>query len=291
MNIFIASLARLFAWLIHIQPKFLKNLYGDLLGILWFDVLRIRRQLAINNTKIVFPDMELAARKKMLRWSLRYMGRSFFTYFSFPFINANNVNDFFQIRGRENLEQALARKQGVYLLSLHMGSYDFAAVALAQYFQPFYVISKTFKLNWLNDIWFGLREAKGIHFLSDRQSGFDILRALKKNGIVVFIIDQFMGPPIGIKSKFFGKETGSPMGLAVFCRKTRSPVVPVKTYVENGQNIIEFYESIEFEEQQDKEASILHMTNLYNSWVEKAILEHPEQWMWVHNRWKQHIER
>ena len=279
-------LAKFFAWLIHIQPVFLKNFYGDCIGILWFDILRIRRQLSINNTRIAFPDMSDKERVKMVRTSLRNMGRAFFTYFSFPFIHKENVEQFFVVKNKQYLEQALEKKKGVMLLSIHTGAYDFAAVAVAQIFQPFFIISKSFKLKWLNNLWFALREWKGIQLIAERKSSFAILKALKANGMVIFVIDQFMGKPIGIKTKFFGKDTGSPMGLAVFAMKTRAPIVPVNAYVEVGKNVLEFFPEIPFEEQATKQESIQYMTDRYNFWVEERIRAHPAQWMWVHNRWK-----
>lgn len=279
-------LLRLLCFFIHIQPEFVKAFYGWILGVLWFDIFRIRRDLAIENTKIVFPDMTLSQRKKLVRKSLSNMGRAFVDYFSMPFLNKENVDQVFVFEGTEHLKTALEKKKGVMLVSLHLGTYDYAAAAVAQKFQPFYVISKHFNYDFLNRIWFGLRESKGMQFISERKSTFDILRALKKNGLVCFVIDQFMGPPIGVKSKFFGKETGSPMGLAVFSMKTRSPVIPTHSYRKGAKNYLVFGPEIPFEEKGSKDESVLHMTEAYNRWLEEVILKHPEQWMWVHNRWK-----
>lgn len=274
------------SWLIHICPYFIKNLFGDAIGILWFDILRIRRKLVLDNLLIAFPNMSLKERVSIGRTSLRIMGRSFVDYFSVPFINQENYYDYFVVEGEEHLINALKKNKGVLLTSLHLGSYDFAACSLACRYKPFYIISKTFKIDFLNKIWFGLRESKGIEFIGERRSSFDILKALKKNGIVCFIIDQFMGPPIGVKTHFFNKETGSPMGLAIFSMKTNAPLVPVYTYKKHNKNHLVFCPEIPFESQADKDQAIITMTQKYNYWLEAVIKKHPEQWMWVHNRWK-----
>lgn len=283
---FLLLISKFICWLIHISPAFLKNFFGDLIGILWFDILRIRRKLVLQNLNLVFPQMSVAEKIKIGRKSLRTMGRSFMDYFSVPFIHEKNYNDYFISEGEEHLIAALSKNKGVLLTSLHLGSYDFAACSLACKYKPFYIISKHFKIELLNKLWFGLRESKGIEFIGERRSSFDILKALKKNGIVCFIIDQFMGPPIGVKTTFFDKETGSPMGLAVFSMKTGSPVIPVYTYKKHNKNVIVFCPEILFEEQEDKDKSVQHMTQVYNHWLEEVILKHPEQWLWVHNRWK-----
>lgn len=283
---FLLVISKFFSWLIHISPTCLKNMVGDAIGLLWFDVFRIRRKLVIQNLTIAFPDLTYAKKVKIGRSSLRNMGRAFMDYFSVPFITKENYYDYFEVHGEEHLISALAQNKGVLLTSLHLGSYDFAACSLASRFRPFYVISKHFNIEALNKLWFGLRESKGIQFIGERRSSFDILKALKKNGIVCFIVDQFMGPPIGVKSKFFNRETGSPMGLAVFSMKTHSPVIPVYTYKKGKKNILVYSPEIKPVLLSDKDKSILQMTQNYNDWLECVIKKHPEQWLWVHNRWK-----
>ncbi len=283
---FLLIISKFFSWLIHISPTFLKNMVGDSIGLLWFDVFRIRRKLVIQNLTIAFPNLTYAEKVKIGRSSLRNMGRAFMDYFSVPFITEKNYFDHFEVHGEEHLTAALSQKKGVLLTSLHLGSYDFAACSLACRFRPFYVISKHFNVEVLNKLWFGLRESKGIQFIGERRSSFDILKALKKNGIVCFIVDQFMGPPIGVKTNFFGRETGSPMGLAVFSMKTNAPVIPVYTYKRGSKNILVYDPEIKSVSLGDKDENVLQMTQAYNYWLESVIKKHPEQWLWVHNRWK-----
>ena len=115
--------------------------------------------------------------------------------------------------GMENLQNALKEGRGVILMTCHVGNGDIGLSAMSLMGMPMNLISKEFKARWLNDLWFGMRRRLGTRFISAEKSSFDILRALKRNEIVVFVLDQYMGPPIGVRTKFFGRENGHSGGL------------------------------------------------------------------------------
>jgi KDO2-lipid IV(A) lauroyltransferase len=120
-----------------------------------------------------------------------------------------------------------------------------------------------------------------------RELPFKILKALKDQRCVAFVIDQFMGKPYGIESTFFGYKTGSPVGLSVFANKSQAPVVPIHCYRDSeGVFNIVFSPEVPFEKTEQKDNQLLHMSEKYNRVVESLILKHPEQWMWIHRRWK-----
>jgi KDO2-lipid IV(A) lauroyltransferase len=123
-------------------------------------------------------------------------------------------------------------------------------------------------------------------------TAFEILKALKRGAGVIFVIDQYMGKPFGIKTRFFGIETGTAYGLALFVMKTGAPVIPV--YSREGEDgklhlIFEPAVDVPAREGEDKEAAILRRTQTYNDVIESIVRRHPEEWLWVHRRWK-HFE-
>ena len=106
---------------------------GDIIGLLWFDVLRIRRRVAVENVKIAFPEKSEAEQTRIARWSLRHMGRSIIEYSLFPFFTKEKVARHFEIQGLQNLEAAYAKGKGVLFLGLHLGNGDFG-IGLACFF-------------------------------------------------------------------------------------------------------------------------------------------------------------
>jgi KDO2-lipid IV(A) lauroyltransferase len=278
-------------------PISVRLFLGDLIGFLWFDVLRIRRKVAIEHVGIAFPEKSIKERTQIARASLLNMGRMLIEYAQFPFFAAKDVDRFFRIEGRHFVEAALNDGKGALLLTLHLGNGDFATAAISRLGWPTNLISKEFKSQWLNELWFGMRRKHGTHFISPEKSSFEILRALRRGELVAFVLDQFMGPPIGVRTKFFGRETGTAMGLALIADRSGAPVIPCYTYRQpNGMHVIVFEEPIPFSrvgDSQDnslREKNISAMTQKYTDKIEAIVRSHPEQWMWIHRRWKEFRE-
>jgi KDO2-lipid IV(A) lauroyltransferase len=289
LGIIIASkLALAVAAIVAFAPRRARQGLGDLIGLLWFDALRIRRDVALANLRIAFPEWTERQRVRCARASLRHMGRTITDFAVFPFFDKAWAEREFDVVGRDRLEQALSGGRGALLFSLHLGNGDFAVAAYSRMGIPVALISKFFRAKWLNDAWFGMRARHGTRFIAPEKSSFEILRALKRGEAVIFVIDQFMGPPIGVKTRFFGKETGTAAGLALMADRTRLPVLPVYTFRQpNGRSTIVFDEPIPFVERGAREENIAMMTQAYADKLEQIIRRHPEQWMWIHRRWKE----
>lgn len=268
-------------------PHNIRMFMGDVIGILWFDVFRIRRRLVLANIQRAYPDWPKDKQLWLARTSMRNMGRTIMEYPLMPFIDPEKDRDHFILENSEYMDRALAQGRGVCLLTLHLGNGDWATAGLAIHGYPLHMISKEFKWRWLNDIWFGVRRRLGTRFIAPRNSAYHILKALKAKETVVFVLDQFMGPPIGVRTRFFGHETGTALGLAVMVQRSQAPVIPIYTYRrKDGATVIRFEKEIPFEEKGDRDESLAYMTQVYTDCLEGIIRRHPEQWMWVHNRWK-----
>lgn len=269
---------------------YLIPIVGNVIGFLWFDLLRIRRQVAIENVALAFPELPASEHLRIARASLRHMGKTLIEYFWLPLMEKEDFEKYFEIRGAEIVERCLAQRKGVYFLCLHIGNGDLSTAAVSRRGWPVSLISKVFKTKWLNEVWFKWRGRHGTQFISPEKSSFEILRSIKGNRIVIFVLDQFMGPPIGCKTTFFGRETGTAMGLAVMADRTGSPVIPVSTYRRSdGHHVIEFFEPIPWSTLDvglSRDENIRAMTQVYTDKIEEIVRSHPEQWMWIHRRWK-----
>lgn len=282
---------KVLSFVVSCLPLRVRQVIGDAVGFLWFDVFRIRRRVAIENVGIAFPEKSLEERTAIARSSLHHMGRTLTEYAMFPFFKKRHVAERFNITGLEYVEQALAQGRGAILLTLHLGNGDYAIAALSRMGLPMNLISKEFKSRWLNDLWFGMRRKHGTKFISPEKSSFEILRALKRNELVVFVLDQFMGPPIGVRTRFFGRETGTAAGCALMATRTRVPVIPSHTFRgRDGRHTIVFEAPIPLLDDGPMEKNIAVMTQAYTDKIESIVRRHPEQWMWIHRRWKEFRE-
>lgn len=291
MKYFIGAFFKGISFILSRLPVAVRNAIGDLIGLLWFDVFRIRRKVAIDNVGIAFPELSVAERTRIARASLRHMGRTIVEYSLLPYFDRDDIERFFDIEGLEYVEAALREGKGAILMTLHLGNGDFAIAMLSRLGLPIHLISKEFKTRWLNDLWFGMRRRHGTRFISPEKSSFEILRALRRNELVVFVLDQFMGPPIGVRTMFFGRETGTAAGCALMAERTGAPVIPAYTYRKpDGRHVAVFQAPMERLDYGLSEKNIAAMTQAYTDKIEAIVRQYPEQWMWIHRRWKEFRE-
>lgn len=264
---------------------------GAWVGFLWFDVLGFRKKIVMSNLDIAFPEWSEEQKRKVGRESVYQLGYNFAEFFFIPSVTPEWIQENVVFEGWENVEKARSQGKGMLFLSLHLGNGDLAANAIAQSGQELFIITKRFKTQWFNDLWFSVRGAKGVKYIDAHgpNNAFEILKALKKNAALVFVLDQYMGKPYGIATTFFGKRTGTAYGLALFAQKTKSPVLPIYTYEGNDKKLHVVIEPAMDTEKcvtDDKDQTILNMTQSFNDKLEEIVRKHPEQWMWVHRRWK-----
>lgn len=280
-------LARIIAWM---PRKGVRGL-GFLIGWLWIDVLRIRHKEVQENLEIAFPEVPQKIKWQWGRRSVHKLGGDFVEILTTPWFDQKWLEENIVFEGLENLNQAQSQGKGVYILSMHLGNGDTAASALSMMGYQLFLISKSFRNKVLNMIWFYFRAAKGVKYIEahGEKTAFEILRAIRAKNFVIFVLDQFMGKPFAVESTFFGKKTGTAYGLALFHLKTKSPVVPVYGFEgEDGRLHVVCEPPLDLESfrSSDQDGNIAALTQHFNDVIESIVKKHPQDWMWVHRRWK-----
>lgn len=282
MKLLTGWLGRILSAILFFGPAWVRKALGYFLAFLWFDLFRIRRRVVLDNIAIAFPELTHAERVRMGRASLRHLGLNFVEYSFLPWLNKDNLDQHFDFYNTELFDEALARGKGVLLLTLHLGNGDLGCSALSVRGYPMVMVSKFFKAKWLNDLWFGMRERVGTKFVPPRNSSYALLKGLKSKQAVVIPLDQFTGPPIGVRTTFFGRETGTAAGLAVMAERSKAPVISVYAWRQpNGRHGIQFVREVPA-----GDAPPEQVTQRFNDELESFVRLHPEQWMWIHKRWK-----
>ncbi|AFY01184.1 lipid A biosynthesis lauroyl acyltransferase [Bdellovibrio bacteriovorus str. Tiberius] len=264
---------------------------GSWVGFLWFDVFGFRKKIVLDNLKLAFPEWTDKQRKAVGRESVYQLGYNFAEFFFIPSVTPEWIAKNVVFHGWEHVENARAAGKGMFFLTLHLGNGDLACNTIVLNGQSVNLITKRFKTKWFDDLWFFIRGAKGVQYIDAHapNNAFEILKALKKNSAVVFVLDQFMGRPFGIETSFFGKKTGTAYGLALFVQKTKAPVLPIYTYEGKDKKlhvVVEPAMDTASCVTDDKDQTTLNLTQSYCDKLEEIVRKHPEQWMWVHRRWK-----
>lgn len=291
MRALIGFFLKAFSYFLRLWPRSWLRAAGALVGILWIDILRFRRRIVLDNLRLAFPEWTEEKRIAVGRASVRNMGSSFAELYLIPSMDDKWIEQNVVLEGLENFRQAQALGKGLYFLTLHLGNGDLAANVVARKLLHIHIITKKFKNKLFNDLWFLVRGGQGVQYIEahGNSTPFDILKAVKRNEGVFFVVDQFMGKPYGVETLFFGKKTGTAYGLALFSQKTKSPVVPVYTFEgEDGKIHIRFEPMMDLSGLigEDKAGTQVRMTQAFADKVEEIVRKHPEQWLWVHRRWK-----
>ncbi|MBN8537807.1 MAG: lipid A biosynthesis lauroyl acyltransferase [Deltaproteobacteria bacterium] len=291
MKWFLDTCLSLFCRFVFLLPRKVSRGLFSLFGFFWFDLFQFRKKIVLDNLKIAFPDLSLKEREKIGRQSVYNLMASLADFFIIPFIDQKWIETNVVYHGVENMQKALSLDKGVFVLSLHMGNGDLSASLIQLQKFKLFLITKFFKNKIFNDIWFRIRGAQGVSYIEPHgeKTPFQILKALKSNALVVFVLDQYMGKPFGLETSFFGRKTGTAKGLALFYLKTKSPIIPVYCYEGQDDKYHVVYEpQLELNHliTEDKDKTLLDLTQKFCHVTESFIRKHPDQWMWIHRRWK-----
>lgn len=285
------KLGNLFSLLVAFVFKYLPwvwNYYfAKVLAFIWIDLFSIRKQVILSNIKKAFPDINTERQQQIAKNSMISLCRSFFDVMKIPSLTDQWIDDNVIFEGLDNINQIKNVDSGLFFLSLHLGSGDLAGAIVSRRIKPITIISKRFSNIFLDTFWFRLREKSKTLFINAhaKNNAFEILSALKNKRGVAFVLDQFMGKPYGVESKFFGITTGTAYGLALFVKKTNKPVYPLYTYWDADHKLhICIDPAVDLTAELSENNEVI--TNKFNQILEKIITTHPDHWMWVHKRWK-----
>ena len=260
---------------------------GAGLGSCYYQLAGKRRRLALENLRLSLGDQLTAEEiRRVAKASFANHGRGLAELFRFPLLDSTGLLALFQIDGEEHLQEALAQGKGVMLLGAHLGNFDLGAPLLAAMGYPMALISKVPTVRAASRWWMGSRERKGLRIFAGEGILKDTLRFLRQGGVVAFVLDQNAVHKSGVFVPFFGRPASTLSTLAVLARRTGAPVVPAHTFREGQGHRLVIEPAFVARPNPDKEAEIFERTKSYVEWTEKVVRRHPEQWTWLHDRWK-----
>ena len=209
------------------------------------------------------------------------------------FISDKKLKQQVEVRGHEKLLKIADQGKGVLVLTGHFGNWEYAPIGgimnFDSYKGQFHFIRRTLGNKFIERILFRRYFRAGLNVIPKKNSLFQVMEALEKNHAVVFVLDQHASlvNRDGVAAEFFGKKAGTYRSLASIARNTGVPVVPAAGYrLSNNKHVLEFHDPIYWQDGKTTQESIYKNTRQYNQALEEIILAHPEQWMWLHKRWK-----
>ena len=277
---FSAKLLRLFVVTIKKLPYRLVIKLGSLLGtVLWF--FSFKRVNRLESRCVSSLGVGVTLSRRIIRDSYANMGRIFCEFFSLK--SREEAAELVSIIGEENLREALKKGQGAIIMTAHLANWEIAAAAVCHHGYPLNVIyTPQRNTAGVEDI---LREQRekvcGMGLIPSEGAGMkEVFRVLKR-GEIVCILQDLDARNDGVISEFLGLPASVHTGLIKLSRRFNCPIVPGRAIRDKkGKNFLLFYPPLSLDEDMEKS---LHMcNNIVESWVR----EHPDQWMWILDRWE-----
>ncbi len=263
-------------------------------GKIFYHCLPYRRQVIMANINQVYGEaLSVTQKTHLAKAFYSHLATSIKETFHLRFMSEAKLRARVEVRGHERIMAVAAQGRGVLVLTGHFGNWEFAPLGgilnFKQFQGQFHFIRRTLGSKFLERILFRRYYQAGLHVIPKKNSLQQVCDALDQNHAVVFVLDQHASlvNRDGVAAEFFGKKAGTYRSLASFARHTGVPVVPAAGYrLENGRHVLEFHEPIVWQDHETTQESIYRNTLAYNQALERIILAHPEQWMWLHKRWK-----
>jgi len=262
-------------------------------GRIVYRLLPFRRGVVLDNMQRVFGAS--VAEDEIVRLAqahYAHMWRLLLEFLWFPLLTQTRRASLARVENIDVLLDAHALGKGVLILTGHFGNFEVATAAgIARFPQArghFHFIRRPFKPRWLEDFVYSRSRRLGFGSLPKRGSLDLFIDRLNAGDIIVFPFDQYAAGRDGIQVEFFGHPAGTFRSLAIIARATGAPVLPASAWREpNGRHVLRFEQPVTPIECEDYDEEIRLNTRAYNAALERLILRHPEQWWWMHRRWKE----
>jgi Kdo2-lipid IVA lauroyltransferase/acyltransferase len=246
------------------------------------------RQVGMRNLVMVFPEKSEAERKGILRGVFTSLGRQLAELCQFPRYTPENIDEVVVYDGLENYERAYARGKGVLFLTGHFGGWELSAFAHSLHGHWLHVVMRPMDNPYLDRLLQQYRTMYGNKTVAKDDFVRGLLAAMKAGETVGILMDTNMTPPQGIFVNFFGIPACTASGLARIALRTDAAVVPGFTIWDPAlqKYRLRFDPALELVRTGDLEADIAANTQMFTKVIEDYVRKYPDQWLWVHRRWK-----
>jgi len=274
--------------LVGVLPRPVARGFGILLGQLAYYLYPRLRRVGQRNLQIAFPDKSPQERRKILKGVYTSLGRLLAEFCLFPYYTVRSSSQVAVYQGFENFEAAERRGLGVLLLTAHFGGWEVGSFFHSLQGHPIRIIVRPLDNPYVNALVTDYRTLHGNTVVSKQDFARGLLHAMRKNETVGVLADTNMTPPQGVFAPFFGVLACTASGVARVALHTGAAVVPAFTIWDRElrKYRVQFDAALELVNTGDSDADAIANTALFNRVLEGYVRKYPDQWLWVHRRWK-----
>ncbi len=249
--------------------------------VLDFAVPKLRR-VAQRNLSFALPEVSAGRREQIIDGVFRTVARMLVALARLPSINASNVSEWIGYEGLEHYLEAKREGRGVLVATAHLGNWELSAYAHAIMTEPMHVMVRALDNPLIDRLVEERRMLSGNHLIYKRDAARAVITALRGNGAIGILIDQNTSAAEGVFINFFGTVASAGSAFVKFAHHARAPVIPgFALWNESAARyVLRFYPRVEMTGDVQADTQSIH------SVFEQIIREYPDQWMWIHRRWK-----
>lgn len=268
-------------------PRRLSLAIGRRLGRLWGEVDRRHVAIAAANLRRALPHWDESRAWRTARGVYAHFGAAMLDLLWMQGRGRDAVLDLVQVEGREHVEAAMAKGRGAMLVTAHIGSWELHGLAHGWLFGPIGVIARPLDNPALDERLCALRAQGGNTVIYKRKALATVLRFLREGRGVAVLIDQNVQAHDGIFVDFFGQRAATTTVAAALALKTGCALVPTHTELgADGRYRLVYDPPVEWTATGDRKADVAAITQKLTAVIERWVRDAPEQWLWMHRRWK-----
>ena len=269
-------------------PRGVARQTAALLVWMAFPLLVRLRRVGIRNLEMALPTFTSLQRQRILKGVFRSLGRQLVEFCRMDRYTAENTKDWIRTEGLENYLAAQAQGNGVLVLTGHMGAWELSSFYHSLMGHPMGLVIRRLDNRLLDEYVNAMRGMHGNWVLHKDDFGRGLLKAMRHGETVGILMDTNMTPPQGEFVDFFGTQACTATGLAHIARKTGAAVVPGFMLWEEAERhyVLHFGPQLDLPKTDDVAADIVAATQICTSAIESWIRRYPDQWLWIHRRWK-----
>lgn len=257
-------------------------------GRLAFRVLKKERGKTLHNLSLVFADRKTPEEiEDIARRVFVHLSKNLIDWILLDRMTEAQLKGLIDIEGREKIERVLARGKGVIVLTAHIGNWEFLAAYVALFIRPGGVVGRKVYIEEYDRLLVEMRRKKRVETIYSTDSPKRILKILRDNCVIGILPDQDVKYINGVFVDFLGRPAYTPTGPAAISLASGADIVPA-FLIRQADDRYRIYaeDPIELSRTEDKKKDLYENTVKWSKVCERYILRYPEQWVWMHKRWK-----
>jgi KDO2-lipid IV(A) lauroyltransferase len=271
-----------------ILPRALARFVGAALGAVVYRAFGRLRHVGRRNLEMAFPEKSDAEREEILRGVYRSLGWQLAEFCKMRRYTLEEASKFIRYDGLENYLAAKAKGTGVFVLTGHLGAWELSSFYHSLVGYPMSMVIRRLDNPLVDDFVNGIRSLHGNSVIHKDDFARGLLTAMHHGETVGILMDTNMTPPQGVFVPYFGVEACTASGLARVALRSGAAVLPGFLLWEKSEHryVLRFGPELELIRTGDAAQDVVANTALFTATIEAYVRRYPEQWLWVHRRWK-----